>query len=34
MIDALAADAGFRVAAHFEDSRGWFTDQVWRPVAV
>jgi len=32
MLDGIAHDAGFRVAAHFEDARGWFTDQVWRPL--
>lgn len=34
MIAAMAARSGFRVAAAFEDRRGWFTDQVWRPVAL
>ena len=32
LIDRLARDAGFDVAAAFHDARGWFTDQVWRPV--
>jgi dimethylhistidine N-methyltransferase len=32
MIDSLAARSGYRVAARFRDSRGWFTDQLWRPV--
>lgn len=31
-IERLAGAAGFRVAAEFKDSNGWFADQVWRPV--
>lgn len=30
MIDELCAQSGFEPAAAFYDSRGWFTDQVWR----
>lgn len=32
MMTAMAAASGFRVAADFRDRRGWFTDQVWRPL--
>lgn len=32
LIDRLARAAGFEVAAGFTDARGWFTDQLWRPV--
>ncbi len=33
MLAEIAGRAGFRVAADFRDRRGWFADQVWRPVA-
>ena len=29
-IEQLAADTGFEVAAHWQDSRGWFADSLWR----
>ena len=32
LIDQLSSAAGFRVAADFRDRKGWFTDQLWRPV--
>lgn len=32
IIGALAADSGFEVVNAFVDARGWFTDQLWRPV--
>lgn len=31
-IDALARDSGFAVAHRFEDTRGYFVDDVWKPV--
>lgn len=31
-IEALAESAGFRVARHFEDERGHFTDSLWLAV--
>lgn len=34
MIEEIAGESGFRVSRAFYDSRGWFTDQVWRPVAA
>ena len=33
MINSLAGAAGFGVARVFQDSRNWFTDQVWRPAS-
>jgi uncharacterized SAM-dependent methyltransferase len=32
LIQRLAVESGFRVAAAFTDQRGWFTDQLWEPV--
>lgn len=32
LIQRLAGDSGFRVAAAFTDRRGWFTDQLWAPI--
>ncbi len=32
LIAELAAAAGFEVTADFRDRRGWFTDQLWRPI--
>lgn len=32
LIEGLAGDTGFAVAADYRDRRGWFTDQLWRPV--
>lgn len=33
MIASMAAAAGFEPAHRFVDGRGWYTNQVWRPVA-
>ena len=30
-LDSLAYDSGFDVVARFEDSRGYFADDLWRP---
>jgi len=32
LIERLAGAAGFEVAARFTDEKGWYTDQLWRPV--
>lgn len=32
MIADIARDSGYAVAADFRDRKGWFTDQLWRPV--
>ena len=34
MIDHLAEQSGFRVGKEFQDSRGWFTDQLWLPAEI
>jgi len=32
MLEALAADGGFRVEARWTDTRQWFADVLLRPV--
>lgn len=30
-VELLARDSGFEPIAHYEDSKGWFVDDLWRP---
>jgi hypothetical protein len=32
MIDSLAAESGFEVAANFFDEKRFYTDSLWRPL--